>query len=268
MIHRTALFLFSAFIVAVLLAFCTPGTELAEPSIELEPAAGGPGTAVTIAGVDFPAGTAVSVRLGPPDVGASPQSYGEAVTNEVGVFDLAFVMPAEWPDGTSIDQETLTVAIINEDASVKATAFFAFQPAIGQVPIAGGTTAGEITVESIEIQAAEASPLQITLVARGYLPDSCTVIDRITQKWVNQVLQVTIHTLRSDDVLCAQALVSMEKTIVVDTEGMLAGRYTGECERRQHGFLHRRHGDGASGAGGDRDRGDRTHFIALVSYPG
>jgi hypothetical protein len=105
---------------------CLPGIEQAEPIILLDPIAGGPGTSVAVTGSGFPAETLVSVRLGPPSVGASPQSYGDAITGADGTVALSFTMPAHWPDGTPIAETDLVVVVLNQDGSVKASSPFAY----------------------------------------------------------------------------------------------------------------------------------------------
>jgi len=114
---------------------CIPGMEQAEPIIVLDPITGGPGTSVTVTGSGFPAETQVSVRLGPPSVGATPQSYGDATTDVDGRFTLSFTMPAHWPDGAPITEADLVVVVINEDGNVKATAPFSFEPEVGGQPM-------------------------------------------------------------------------------------------------------------------------------------
>jgi hypothetical protein len=112
-------------VLAVLGACSSPNTVVS-PAIALNPDDGGPDTEVIVTGTDFPPATEVNVRLGPPDVGATPQSYGRAVTDAAGSFALSFVMPAQWPDGEVITETELVVVAINQDASVKATAPFHF----------------------------------------------------------------------------------------------------------------------------------------------
>jgi hypothetical protein len=99
------------------------------PSITINPDFGGANTRVLITGSGFPPNTALSLRLGPPDVGATPQSYGQAIADSYGVFSLMFFMPDHWPDDTPITETELVIVIINEDGSIKATAPFEFQPA-------------------------------------------------------------------------------------------------------------------------------------------
>lgn len=115
-------------VVMGMLSACIPGIERAEPFIVLDPTVGGPGTSVAVSGSGFPAKAQVSVRLGPPSVGATPQSYGQATTDADGGFTLSFVMPAQWPDGVPITGADLVVVVLNEDGSAKATAPFAYIP--------------------------------------------------------------------------------------------------------------------------------------------
>ena len=120
-------------VVCVLIAFstlsaCVAHLEHPQPVIELDPAQGGPGTCVIVSGSGFPAETWVSVRLGPPSVGATPQSYADTTTDPNGEFVLAFTIPAQWPDGTPLLVSDLVIVVLNENASAKATAPFAYVP--------------------------------------------------------------------------------------------------------------------------------------------
>jgi len=122
----STLFTLTLIAMAILTA-CLVSDDLASPAIQLKPVSGGPDTRVSVTGEGFPAKAALSVRLGPPDVGATPQSYGEVVADTEGRFTLTFPMPGQWPDGTPITAQPLIVVVINEDGSVKATAPFRFQ---------------------------------------------------------------------------------------------------------------------------------------------
>lgn len=114
----------------VSLAACSNVEEeqTSEPIILLEPQMGEVNTEVVVNGEHFPAGTAVMLRLGPPDVGATPFSYATGVADAEGGFNLTFTIPESWPDGTIITESSLTVIVLNEDGSVKATAPFALEP--------------------------------------------------------------------------------------------------------------------------------------------
>ena len=119
-----------ALIGIVAVSGCVPYIEQGEPTIVLDPTLGGPGTSVTVRGSGFPAQTQFSVRLGPPSVGASPLSYGDATTDVEGTFYLSFTMPVRWPDGTPITETDLVVVVLNEDGSTKAIAPFGYTPSL------------------------------------------------------------------------------------------------------------------------------------------
>jgi len=120
---------------------CLPGVEQGGPSIMLDPITGGPDVSVDVSGMGFPADTQVSVRLGPPSVGATPQSYGDAITDLDGRFTLSFKMPVHWPDGTPITETDLVVVVLNEDGSVKASAPFGYIPSTSDASTPVSSTA-------------------------------------------------------------------------------------------------------------------------------
>jgi hypothetical protein len=118
----------------MLLAACAGFLAPAEPTIILSPTSGGPGTWVLVTGSGFPATTPVAVRLGPPDVGATPQTYGEGMSDASGDLSVAFKMPGQWPDGSPVNENEILVVVLNEDGSVKAVAPFAFRLALSPIP--------------------------------------------------------------------------------------------------------------------------------------
>jgi hypothetical protein len=123
--------------IAAVLVSCENSVKSGSPNITINPTSGGPDTSVAVTGAGFPAKTTVKVRLGPPSVGATPQSYGTAMTDAKGEFTLTFAMPARWPDGTLIAEQELMVVVLNENGSVKATAPFSFRPATAESAAAG-----------------------------------------------------------------------------------------------------------------------------------
>ena len=82
------------------------------------------------------------------------------------------------------------------------------------------------TVENIEIVMLESFPVQVHVIAKGYLPDSCTRIDSITQKRNNTAFSVTITTIRPKDKVCAQMIQPFEERILLDVYGLEAGLYS------------------------------------------
>jgi hypothetical protein len=104
------------------------------PHVSVTPDEGGPLTQVTVTGHHFPPRATLSVRLGPPDVGASPQAYAAATTDDQGTFAALFAMPVTWPDGSPIGEQDLIIVVINDDASLKATTTFAYAPTAAAIP--------------------------------------------------------------------------------------------------------------------------------------
>ncbi len=96
---------------------------------------------------------------------------------------------------------------------------------VGGTP-GGGTIHGEATVETIDILILESFPVQISVVAQGYLLDGCTEIDEILRERTDQTFQVTITTTRPADAMCTEALVPFEETFSLEVYGLPAGSYT------------------------------------------
>ncbi len=103
------------------------GRSGSSPTLIAEPAAGGPDTLVALKGSGFPANTRVTVHLGPPNVGATPNSYGEALTDAQGNVMMTFKMPAAWPDGTPITEPKLIIVALVGQGEVKAMAEFGYK---------------------------------------------------------------------------------------------------------------------------------------------
>lgn len=177
-----------------ILAGCSNGEKAIEttPSITLAPLAGGAGTVVTVTGFDFPAGTHVSLRLGPPDVGATPQSYAETTAGSDGRFSLSFTVPQQWPDGRIITETELTVIVLNEDGSLRATALFTFQPGLNAAPAT--TTTGSVdTPDSALVQNEEA--IVAAVIAHLTETGANTQVAVSVEQIEGEYARVTVHSL-------------------------------------------------------------------------
>jgi inhibitor of cysteine peptidase len=98
-------------------------------------------------------------------------------------------------------------------------------PPVGETP-SGGTLHGEAVVETIDVLILESFPVQVNVVAHGYLPDGCTEIDEIRTERTGQAFQIDITTARPADAMCTEAIVPFEETISLDVYGLPAGTYT------------------------------------------
>lgn len=88
-----------------------------------------------------------------------------------------------------------------------------------------GPTRGQAVVNSIDVLVMESFPVQVSVAARGDLPDSCTRIDEIITQQTGNTFRVAVTTLRQPAATCTQALVPFEETIPLDVEGLPAGDY-------------------------------------------
>jgi hypothetical protein len=94
-------------------------------------------------------------------------------------------------------------------------------------PTVGSTepVRGQATVNSIDVLILESFPVQINVIARGDLPDSCTQIDEIISQLMDDTFRVAVTTLRQPAANCTQALVPFEQSIPLDVVGLPAGTY-------------------------------------------
>lgn len=81
-------------------------------------------------------------------------------------------------------------------------------------------------IESIDILTLESFPVQINVIAEGYLPDGCTEIDNISKEKEGNNFNITITTKRPKDAICTQAIESFNETIPLEVKGLSAGNYT------------------------------------------
>lgn len=85
---------------------------------------------------------------------------------------------------------------------------------------------GTANVESIQILTLESFPVQVHVIAEGYLPDGCTEIDKIKNEREGNVFNISIGTKRPKDAICTQAIENFTETIPLKVQGLEAGNYT------------------------------------------
>jgi hypothetical protein len=83
-------------------------------------------------------------------------------------------------------------------------------------------------VESVEILIMESFPVQVSAVAKGYLPNPCTRIGRIdVGRTIYGDFDITINTqVASDADACIQVIQPFEETVPLNVTGHYAGLYT------------------------------------------
>ena len=79
-------------------------------------------------------------------------------------------------------------------------------------------------VTEIDILILESFPVQVHVVAKGYLPNPCTQIDEIIKSREGNDFTVTIKTQTSPGP-CIQVIKPFEETISLDDYGLSAGTY-------------------------------------------
>lgn len=104
-------------------------TPIPQAAITLKPGGGSANTQVTVTGQGFAAETAVHIYLG--RQGEAPYQVVQASgqSNRNGKFNLAFLMPANWPDGTAITEDVVVVYATGTSAEVSASANFNYRQA-------------------------------------------------------------------------------------------------------------------------------------------
>ena len=85
-------------------------------------------------------------------------------------------------------------------------------------------TIGLASVDEIDILILESFPVQINVIAKGYLPDPCTEISEILQEKEGDTFFITIKTYRSPGA-CIQVITPFEEIIPLDVYGLPAGSY-------------------------------------------
>lgn len=85
---------------------------------------------------------------------------------------------------------------------------------------------GVATVQGVEIQILENSPLQANAIVRGELPDAgCTIISGFYQERDGNGLKVTLLTSTDPLAVCAPAITPFEEVIALDVGNLSPARY-------------------------------------------
>jgi len=93
---------------------------------------------------------------------------------------------------------------------------------------AGGDESAGAQVDEADLVILESFPVQVEVLIRGDLPDGCTEIEQLEQRFDadESTFYVDVVTVRSADDVCTQALVPFEKRVALDVYGLRAGIYT------------------------------------------
>ena len=94
---------------------------------------------------------------------------------------------------------------------------------------------GLATVEEFDILTLESFPVQVFVIASGYLPNPCTEIYQISQEREGNTFFITIETYCSQEVYI-QVIAPFEETIPLEVYDLPAGTYTVEVNGVQGTF--------------------------------
>lgn len=91
----------------------------------------------------------------------------------------------------------------------------------------GGDEPGEAQVDEVDVLILESFPVQVEVLIQGNLPDGCTEIEQLEQRFDadESTFYVDVVTVRSADDVCTQALVPFEERVALDVYGLRAGSY-------------------------------------------
>lgn len=78
---------------------------------------------IDVEGASFSANVQAGIYLQMTDGSTGDESYGSAMTNDAGLYNISFAMPATYPDGSPIITGPVTIAVITEDGAQAITTF-------------------------------------------------------------------------------------------------------------------------------------------------
>jgi hypothetical protein len=99
-----------------------------------------------------------------------------------------------------------------------------------------GSAAIPARVEAIEIQKVEVFPIEVNVIARGVLPDSCTTLESPEQSLDGSTLFLRITAVQSTDVACPEGTLPFKTTVPLDVIGLPAGIYVVDVNGLQGTF--------------------------------
>jgi len=142
-----------------------------------------------------------------------------AYTNEKGYYKIlgvpagTFKIGVHDEQGNSIDVKSVNV----RDGRISTLNFV-----IPNQP--GDFIIEDLPINDVDINLMESFPVQISLVIKGYLKDSCTKLNEITQKLDGNTIYVHITTKRPKDAMCALVITEIKERVSIKG-GFLPGHY-------------------------------------------
>lgn len=162
-----------------------PPVQTLASSVRVSPLLGSPGDTLTIIGEQFAPGSSVHVYLIPREDAATldvnlAYTYGGATADDLGEVRIPFAIPAQWPDGSAIEEGEVMVVVATEDFSQRATTSFAFEaapPPQTDAPAQQVDAGGSSTVPIILLSPTNGEPgSHITVQGRNFPANSSVML--------------------------------------------------------------------------------------------
>jgi inhibitor of cysteine peptidase len=84
----------------------------------------------------------------------------------------------------------------------------------------------QVPLEQIEIIVQESFPIQVTVIAKGELPNDCISIDQVTQVRKDNLFTIELLMQEHSNQICTMLKKPYETIVSLDIEGFQAGIYT------------------------------------------
>jgi hypothetical protein len=90
----------------------------------------------------------------------------------------------------------------------------------------GAIPTNEAIIEAAEIVLMESFPVQASVVIKGWLPDTCAVVDQINQAKNGSQFNIVVTTVHQTGVMCTEQPQLFEEVVPLDILGATAGEYS------------------------------------------
>ena len=84
----------------------------------------------------------------------------------------------------------------------------------------------EAIVQSVDVQVASSTPVQVSAVVRGMLTESCASLGESRVAYASNTFRITVYALSPGDHGCLQTTTPFATTIALDTKDLPAGSYS------------------------------------------
>ena len=95
-----------------------------------------------------------------------------------------------------------------------------------------------VPISEVDLRIVPGFPLQVLTILRGHLPDSCSQLEAVEQRFVpeQRTYRLSASATRSPEVVCAQVLTPFEVRLPIVKAGLAAGEFVVSSEEISVGF--------------------------------